>query len=106
MIDGKKIREKRERLKWTAEKLADHLGVGRPNIYKWEEGVKPSDPEVYAKLKRWMNRKEAPAESETMKVEDKPVKTVKSNGIAIDYKEKYFSLLEKYNSLLEKTLMK
>ena len=87
MFDGKKIKEKRVSLKWSAEKLAKHLKVKAGNIYKWEKGIKPSDPEEYMRVINWLNDSK-----ETVK----PV-----NGVS-DYWEKYFSLLEKYNTLLEK----
>jgi transcriptional regulator with XRE-family HTH domain len=51
----KKMRKKEE---ISAEKLAKKIGVSKENIYKWEGGSKPSDPEAFARLTAWLNSSE------------------------------------------------
>lgn len=54
MLNGADIRKKRKSLGLTAGELADLLSVDRANLYKWEKGHKPTDPEDYIKLERWL----------------------------------------------------
>lgn len=54
MLKGEDIRDKRKRLRWSAERLAQHLSVNKDNIYKWEKGKKPQDPEDYIKIMDWL----------------------------------------------------
>lgn len=51
---GKQIRDKRKAEKLSAEELAKKLKVSAANIYKWEKGTKPSDPEDYIRLANWL----------------------------------------------------
>jgi DNA-binding transcriptional regulator YiaG len=51
---GKKIKEKREKDRLSAEDLAIKLQTKKENIYKWEKGAKPSDPHVYARIQNWL----------------------------------------------------
>lgn len=94
MFSGKQIRDKRKSLGLSAEKLSKILKVSRENIYKWEGGTLPRNPEEFMRVQSWLG--DVPEEPKT--------KTVKSESNGIDYKEKYYSLLEKYNALLEKNL--
>jgi transcriptional regulator with XRE-family HTH domain len=48
------IRKKRKALRLSAEDLATLIGVNKENIYKWEKGTKPSNPEDYIKLMNWL----------------------------------------------------
>lgn len=90
MFTGQQFKDKRLSLKWSAIRTAKFFKTKPGNIYKWEDGVTPGDPELYNKVNAWVN----------------------SNGIVkphediSDYREKYFSLLEKYNQLLEATIKK
>lgn len=54
MYSGHNIRTKRQELGWSAEKLARKIGVNKNNLYKWEKGHKPHDPEDYMKVKNWL----------------------------------------------------
>lgn len=85
MFDGKKLREKRESLRLSAAKLAKILGESKESIYKWEGGTRPSSKEIEDKIEQWMN-------GVTPKVSENNV----------DYKKKYYDILEKYTALLEK----
>jgi len=38
----------------SAEALAELLGVKKENIYKWERGTRPSDPDIYLKIETWL----------------------------------------------------
>jgi phage repressor protein C with HTH and peptisase S24 domain len=53
-FNGPAIREKRRKLRWSAERLAVYLQVNKENIYKWEKGKKPQDPEDYLKVMEWL----------------------------------------------------
>lgn len=55
MIKGPDIKEKRKALGLTVSQLADNIGVSKANLYKWEKGHIPSNPEDYRKLEQWMN---------------------------------------------------
>lgn len=55
--DQIKAKRKLERL--SAEDLGIKLGLKRANIYKWERGAMPSDPEEYKILTNWLNNVES-----------------------------------------------
>lgn len=55
---GDRIKEKRQQARLSAEDLALKLGLKKENIYKWERGSKPSDPEEYKKVTDWLNNLE------------------------------------------------
>lgn len=57
MVEGIEIRKRRKGLGLSAKELADILGVKEANIYKWEKGHKPNNPEEYLLLQRWLNGK-------------------------------------------------
>lgn len=86
MFTGEQLKDKRLSVKWSTVRTAKYFKTKPGNIYKWEQGKTPRDPELYNKVDAWVN----------------------SNGIVkphedvSDYREKYFSLLEKYTLLLEK----
>lgn len=42
----------------SAEDLARKLGLKKENIYKWEKGSKPQDPEEFEKIMNWLNNLE------------------------------------------------
>lgn len=52
---GERIKEKRKAERLSAEDLAIKLNINRANVYKWEKGSKPSDPEEYKRLMDWLN---------------------------------------------------
>lgn len=64
---GNDIRIKRKSLRMSAQQLADLLDVKKDNIYKWETGTVPSDPEEYLKVVQWL----------TGKIENVPHETTK-----------------------------
>lgn len=55
---GELIKDKRKAERLSAEDLALKLGLKKENIYKWEKGSKPSDPEDYTKINAWLNNLE------------------------------------------------
>jgi transcriptional regulator with XRE-family HTH domain len=55
MISGPEIKAKRKALGLTVIQLAENLGVSKDNLYKWEKGHLPSNPEDYNKLEKWLN---------------------------------------------------
>ena len=57
MISGQEIRSKRKSLGLSANDLALKINVKLDNLYKWEKGAKPQDPEDYLKLMNWYNGK-------------------------------------------------
>jgi transcriptional regulator with XRE-family HTH domain len=91
MFDGKKIKEKRSSLNWSASKLAKHLKVKAGNIYKWEQGIRPSDPEEFIKVQEWLNDSK---------------ESVKQFQNGSNYQEKYIALLEKQILILEDVIKK
>lgn len=88
MFTGQQIRDKRLSLKWSAERLAKHLKTKLGNIYKWELGKIPRDPETYTRVDEWINDNVKPTEA------------------ASDFKEKYIALLERTNATLEAAIKK
>lgn len=55
MLEGHKLRLKRKKLKLSAERLGEILGVSQENIYKWEKGTQPSVPEQYLRVMKWLS---------------------------------------------------
>jgi transcriptional regulator with XRE-family HTH domain len=55
---GDRIKRKREKERLSAEDLAIKLGLKSSNIYKWERGSTPSNPEDYNKINAWLNNLE------------------------------------------------
>lgn len=54
MFEGKQIRDKRRSLNMSAEQLARKINVNVNNLYKWEKGHRPHDPEDYMKIENWL----------------------------------------------------
>lgn len=114
MWEAKQLKEKRAKDKISASQLARSLGKGasKENVYKWENGV------VRPKSK-WMGRKiqsylkgnipiVAPTpigrkKKKPVKIKQPTPQPIKTNGTVKkdEYKEKYYTLLEKYTALLE-----
>ena len=65
MITGEQIKAKRKELGISAPQLGKRLGIDPENIYKWEKGTKPSDPDDYKKIENFVN-------SDVKKLEDIP----------------------------------
>lgn len=57
MFKGEDIKKKRKDLKLSAKKLAALIQVDEGNIYKWEKGHKPHDPEDFLKIQAWLSEK-------------------------------------------------
>lgn len=93
------LKEKREKDGLSAQQLANMLGATKESIYKWESGTRPQSKGMNRKIQNYLNS--------TIPVTDKtPRKKYeysKTNGTVHtgDYKEKYYTLLEKYTALLE-----
>lgn len=78
MTLGDKIKAKRKRERLSAEDLALRLGLKKDNIYKWEKGATPSDPEEYKVIIDWLKEVEhIPKKME----EPKPTQTAVVIGI-------------------------
>jgi transcriptional regulator with XRE-family HTH domain len=84
---GKRIKDKRKVERLSAEDLAIKLGTKKENIYKWEEGATPSNPEIFNRLMQWLDGKE-----QNTNISEDP------------YKEKYIKSLEREVHYLEKTI--
>lgn len=85
--NGKIVRDKRLAEGLSAEALAALLGEPNfGNVYKWEDGHKPRDPEIYKNLQAWLNN------------------GLTSNGEY--YEKKYIALLERTNAILEEAIKK
>lgn len=56
---GEKIKHKRIKERMSAQDLAIKLSLKKENIYKWESGSKPSDPEEFARVSAWLNNSES-----------------------------------------------
>lgn len=77
----------------NARELADYLGVKVDNLYKWEKGHKPTDPEDYIKLEKWLSGK-----SESVPRKNTPVASIQPQH-APDYRDDLIAMLkEKVNS--------
>lgn len=57
MISGPAIRKKRKEMNLSVKDLAEALKVKPDNLYKWEKGTKPTDPEDYMKIENWLSGK-------------------------------------------------
>lgn len=55
---GDQIKAKRQKERLSAEDLARKLGLKKENIYKWERGSTPSNPEDYKIITDWLNNLE------------------------------------------------
>lgn len=88
---GIAFKAKREKDKLSAQKLADRLGTTRENVYKWETGTVPQSKAMQKKVLAYINGEEVQPKTS-------------SNGTVPheDFKQKYYTLLEKYTALLEK----
>ncbi|HEU4903200.1 MAG TPA: helix-turn-helix transcriptional regulator [Flavisolibacter sp.] len=51
------IKRKRKEESLSAKDLASKIQVRVDNLYKWEKGTKPTDPEDYLKVMNWLNGK-------------------------------------------------
>lgn len=102
-VDGKAIRDKREKLELSAPQLAELIGVTAGKIYKWEGGA--ASPNSKADYKRITDFLKGIINHEKLNNILNPTKKkaiLKSNGVVKDdFKEKYYALLEKYTLLLE-----
>lgn len=87
------IKTKRKAEKLTAEGLAERIGVSKDNIYKWEKGTKPSDPEDYQKIMAWLGRK----------IEIVPIKKPGSFDYQADLKDA-MATIRSYNDFLQRML--
>lgn len=54
MVSGQQIKSKRKELKLSVPKLGARLGIDPEKIYKWEKGTKPSDPDDYKKIEKFV----------------------------------------------------
>lgn len=91
---GAEFKAKRKLDGHSAEKLAKLLGTSKENVYKWEGTTKPQTKAMIKKVQDYING-----------VEPKQKAPKPTNGAVHkdDYKEKYYTLLEKYTALLEQT---
>lgn len=102
-VQGAAFKAKRKADKLSAQKLADKLGTTRENVYKWEGGTVPKSKAMQKKVRDYING--APiAEKKPGVKKVKPKVSSSSNGTVPheDFREKYYTLLEKYTALLEK----
>lgn len=95
--EGARIKEKRDSQDLSAEKLALKLGVTKENIYKWERGSKPSDPDQLAALMKWLND----LENGTNKMADGTAKHEAKPDLLATLMETMTQLMKTQNSLLE-----
>lgn len=107
MFTGKEIYDKRISLGWSAEDLATRLStkektVSKENVFKWEQGTKPSHHETFKRIEEWLaSDKEKPKDGKKKlgRISKPPIEKIPLNGV--DFKAKYYDLLEKYTALLE-----
>lgn len=52
---GKKIKNKRKEDNLSAKDLAELLKVPMDRIYKWEKGARPSDPQDFILITKWLD---------------------------------------------------
>lgn len=99
MFTGKQIRDKRKLEGLSVKALALKIGVEEDNLYKWEKGTKPSNPEDYLKVSKWLEN--VPRENGKVVA----VSDFKAHGSGDqDYREKYIDSLERENKRLQKDL--
>jgi transcriptional regulator with XRE-family HTH domain len=94
MTLGERIKAKRKLERISAEDLAVKLGLKKENIYKWERGSKPSDPEDFHKINMWLQG--------ITRSENVPHENI-LNSKTSDH-DKYVALLESTNRTLEKSI--
>lgn len=61
---GKRLKTKRQRYKLSAQQVASIIDVSKENIYKWEKGTTPRDPEEYMRLMEFLNEENVPSKLE------------------------------------------
>ena len=84
MFRGHDIRVKRQSLGLSAEALAEKLKVNKNNLYKWEKGHKPHDPEDFMKIKDWLaGNVESVPQKEESSIKDKLTTTTKAPAFAM-----------------------
>jgi transcriptional regulator with XRE-family HTH domain len=73
MFTGEQIKKKRKSLGLSVIDLAKELNVNKENLYKWEKGTRPTDPEEYMKMESWLtgNLENVPRESNALQMESK-----------------------------------
>jgi predicted transcriptional regulator len=107
VLNGAEIRKKRELFGLTAGQLADLLQVKRANLYKWEKGHKPTDPEDYLKLERWLNGELENVLKKNGKEEKKkpemPKDTPAFEDLLVQLMTKQNHLMEMQNQILSET---
>lgn len=93
MFTGDQLKQKRKSAGLSAEALAKLLSVKKDNIYKWEKGTRPTDPEDFLKVSNWVAGK---IEIVPHGTERKPTEATLMERIL----EKQNSLIEVQNLLL------
>lgn len=91
MLLGDQIKSRRKAEKLSAEALAEKLRVSKDNIYKWEKGTKPSDPEDYVKIKAWLD-------SKLEEIPNIPIEKPVNN---FDYQQAYVEELKEKTEMLK-----
>lgn len=106
MFTGKEIYEKRIKLGWSAQDLAKRLEAKISNVYKWEQGMKPSDHDMVVKIQDWLKSEKEKTIKKKRTIGKHRQGVVKVNPIVetngVDWKSKYYELLPKYVAALEK----
>lgn len=98
MIKGEEIRKRRRSLNLSVKELASLLNVSENNLYKWEKGTRPTDPEDFIKLERWLKGEKVETVPENIASE--PLPSLIGKALPDDYKDRaIFNLTESYNSL-------
>lgn len=104
---SQKIKQKRKTERLSAEALAEKLGFKKANIYKWEKGSKPSDPEEFQKLMEWLDGKleNVPRDTQHKVLRDPDVEYIQEASISPDILTgKLLASMEREISRLQKDL--
>ena len=54
----RRMKERRQSLGWSQDRLTRHLGVSRNRVYEWEKGRGQPGPKSLEKIEKWMSGQE------------------------------------------------
>lgn len=96
VYNGKPIRDKRKKLGLSAKELGELIGVKDDNIYKWEKGTKPHDPEDFLKIETWLKDESVPDSKNGAVVQNKAQHGTNSQKQGLDLIKEVTRLIDEH----------
>lgn len=106
MVKADDIKRKRKAEGLTVQELSEKLKVSKANLYKWEKGHKPANPEDYIKLENWLKDKVESVPQETVEtIPQEPAKPVsQQDGLTLQAIVNLTESNNKLTRMLEKVM--